>query len=126
MVSKKNSLVSVVLLIVIISVSGCIPPPPEETKESKLKKKRDDLVSWKKTADDRRRPMFEDMIEARYKGCLREQSLREEPKDCDKEKQVDLERNRSSIRMADDRINEIRREVKELEQSASTNENLSK
>jgi hypothetical protein len=125
MLCKTNSLISVILLIVVISVSSCTPVPPE-TKESKLKRKRDELVEWKKEADERRRPIHWDVIESAYSGCLTEQSLREESKNCDKQKQEQLESNRRYIQIANDRINEIRREIKELEQSESTNENSSK
>jgi predicted Fe-S protein YdhL (DUF1289 family) len=125
MLCKTNSLISVILLIVVISVSSCTPVPPE-TKESKLKRKRDELVEWKGEAEDRRRPIFQQMYESSYQSCLREQSLREEPKNCDKDKQELLEIRRVIIKAADDRIDEIRREIKELEQSESTNENSSK
>ncbi len=123
---RKKLLSLVTLLIVAISVSSCISVSPEETKESKLKEKRDKLVEWKEEAQDRRRQIFKDMTEYAYNRCLREKSLREEPRDCDKEKQESLELYRRSIQVADDRVNEIRREIKELEQSGSTNENSSK
>jgi hypothetical protein len=125
MLCRANSLISVILLIVVISVSSCTPVPPE-TKESKLKKKRDELVELKKEADVNSPVISKLSAEYLYKGCLEEKSLREEPRNCDEEKQKSLETSRKIAQEADDRINEIRREIKELEQSGSTNENLSK
>jgi hypothetical protein len=61
-----------------------------------------------------------------YERCLEQKSSREEPRDCDGEKQSSLETTRKAKQAAEDRISEIRREIKELEQSGSTNENLSK
>ncbi len=122
---RKNSLISVILLIVVISVSSCTPVPPE-TKESKLKKMRDELVELKKEAEKNNRVVSQLTAEIIYKNCLGEKSLREEPRDCDKEKQESLETSRKSLKAADDRTNEKRREIKELEQSGSTNENSSK
>jgi hypothetical protein len=125
MLCREKSLISVVLLIVAISVSGCSPIPPE-TKESKLKKMRDSLVELKKEAELRRTALPDRNYESAYQDCLREKSLREEPRDCDKEKQESLEDRRQIFERADNRTNEKRREIKELEQSASTNEDSSK
>jgi hypothetical protein len=125
MLCRANSLISVILLIVVTSVSSCTPIPPE-TKESKLKKMRDELVELKKEAELRRTALPDRYYESVYQDCLREKSLREEPRDCDKEKQESLEGRRQIFERADNRTNEKRREIKELEQSGSTNENSSK
>jgi tryptophanyl-tRNA synthetase len=126
MFPRRNLLGFVVLLILTISVSTCSRVSLEETKESKLKKKRDELVATKSEADKRRDNYRRDvkLVEDIYKACLQEESLREELKGCDKDRQGSLDVHRRWVQVADDRINEIRREIKELEQSGSANENL--
>ncbi len=127
MLCRANSLISVILLIVVISVSSCATAPPaQETKESKLKKKRDELVELKKEAERNSPVLSELTADYIYKDCLKEKSLREEPRNCDKEKQKSLETSRKTIQATDDRVSEKRHEIQVLEQSGSTNENSSK
>ncbi len=128
MFRRRNLLGFVVLLILTISVSSCSRVPSEETKESKLEKMRDELVAAKNEADKRHHDNRRDvrLIEDVYKACLQQESLREEPRGCDKDKQDALDVQRRWLQAADDRINEIRREIKEFEQSGSANKNSSK
>ncbi len=122
----RNLLVFVVLLLVGTSLSACIPPAVRiETKESKLKKKRDELVEWKEMASNRRAesPIRSQLAKSGYEECRREELLREEPKDCEKKRREFLEGQFRNEKAADDRINEIRREIQELEQSEPTTEN---
>ncbi len=126
MFGGRNLLAFVVLFLVGTFLPACIPPAvPIETKESKLKKKRDELVEWKGEASNRRAvsPVRTQLAKSSYEECRREELLREEPKDCEKKRQKFLEGQFEFEKAADDRIDKIRREIKELEQSEPTIEN---
>jgi TPP-dependent pyruvate/acetoin dehydrogenase alpha subunit len=119
MFCRKKLLSLVALLIVAISVSSC---KPEETKESKLEKKRDELVKSKAEAEEWRQMDHIGSADDSYRSCLKKAALREEdPKKCGETKESLLKASRLYQQNADDRINKIRREIKELEQSEPTN-----
>jgi chromosome segregation ATPase len=121
---RKNLLGFVILLIVAISVPSCSHILPEETKEVKLEKKRDELVKAKENAVHD--PVEDQVVQFIYKNCGEQESLREESKDCNAEKEKNLKRLREKRQKANDHVEEIRREIKELEQSGSANKNSSK
>jgi Na+-transporting NADH:ubiquinone oxidoreductase subunit NqrC len=123
----KNLLVFVVLLIVAISVSGCSYLLPEETKEVKLEKKRDELVEAKLEAEKWRKTDYIALADFNYRVCLDTAAFREEreeePKECKEKKELLLKASRMTRQNADDKVDEIRRAIQELEQSEPTIEN---
>jgi cell division protein FtsL len=120
---RKNLLGFAILLIVAISVSSC----SYESKEVKLEKKRDELVKAKAEAEWWRQSDHKSSLDFSYRLCLSEKAEREEdPKKCEENKETSLKANQIYQQNRDDKVNEIRREIKELEQDGSANKNLSK
>jgi hypothetical protein len=120
---RKNLLGFVILLIVAISASSC----SYESKEVKLEKKRDELVKAKAEAESWRQMDHTNSLDFSYRMCLSKKADREEdPKKCEENKETTLRANQIVQQFRDDKVNEIRREIKELEQDGSANKNLSK
>jgi hypothetical protein len=117
------NLIVFILVLLVMGFSACSAPAPQ-TKESKLKAKRDELVKWKEEVKKRDEPMSLQAIDILYNACRREEAEREESKDCGKQKEESLNGYYANLREAYDHINEIKREIKELEQSSDdTNQN---
>jgi hypothetical protein len=118
MFRRRNLVVFVVLVLAGFVLSSC------GTKESKLSALRDELVQVKKDLADMHKPIFDRAEESVYKACLAEASLREESKNkCEEDRQQHIELIRIYDQKQQNRINEIRQKIQELEQNPDTNQN---